>query len=225
VLVLGLLALCALVLPDVYRQWAEWRQLSQVSLSTQGTVADLERFEDTDTPTTYYATYTFEHTPADGDPRPYEGRERVTAARFSSLQAGAPITVYYVPDDPNISTLRADYAEPPTESLFFAGVWGIGWTVIGGTALLFSLRSMRKGHLLAEKGKVVPGQVLACEQLPHDEDADMRVTYRFRSPVTGVVIQAHTYKRRHETPGQPPFPVPGTTIAVLFGDDKHYVVL
>jgi hypothetical protein len=225
----SLAAIVLFLLPWGMSLWSAWWQLEYASIEGQATM--VSRQEPTDE-TGYTVSYHFAHTPADGDPRRYTGTDTVNEQTYRRLEPGVVVPVWYVTDNPTISSLDRD--ERP--SIFWTGVIALlvlMWCL--GNISLFAEAASQwlKGRRLAQEGQIISGSVISCTGRMDDEGMFLwiRLHYRFRSPVTGQeIIDEHEKLRlellnKEEPKKMPDLPPAGAPVAMLYLNDDTYDVL
>lgn len=221
----GLLASC-LFLSYIVADVREWWQLRLYGVETTGVVLGLRTISDEGT--TYYVSYSFRHTPPDGDPRTYSNEETVAAEVYERLEKGGPISVRYLPDSPVVSRPASEVPQVPFGLLLMSGFWGCWSVLFNGIPLvvLFAIRKQQvRDQRLKKHGYVIIGEILAVrDHLDSDGDLQLTVEYRFQSPRSGQEIRDRDAQLRNYLKGQP-LPSAGSPVALMYADDATYAVL
>lgn len=102
-------------------------------------ITDLEIDHSNDS-TGYYVYYEFK-APVNGDATLFKSSAGVSSAFYNELRVDQPIDVIYIPSDPNISQLKAQFGPPNIFVGWFFGGLGSLFMLIGLTILIFGLRS------------------------------------------------------------------------------------
>jgi hypothetical protein len=203
-------------------EWKEWAILRNSGVETQGTI--VERYVTSGESNSYHIRYTFQHTPANGDPRTYSDKDQVDYAIYQRAEQGRPIEVLYTPADPSISTLDMNLS-PPWMLTSFAAIWIPGF--LGIPLFVVSKLSHQQGTLrrLRQSSRKLLGEVVeSVKDFGDDNDCYVKVTYCFQSPTSRRTIQSAQQRIRNDLAEAEP-PRAGTPVVVLYRDDKTYWVL
>jgi hypothetical protein len=205
-------------------EWGKWAALRGSGVQTQGTI--IERYVDTSGDSnSYHIRYTFQHTPANGDPRTYSDDDQVDYADYTRSEQGMPIDILYTPDDPAISTLDVNLS-PPWMITGFSAIWIPGF--LGAPIFILSKLSNQKGTMnrLRQGSRKLMGEVLECRQnIDSDNDCFIQLIYRFTSPESGHIIEGHHERERDDLRDASKLPALGTPVVVLYRDDQTFQVL
>jgi hypothetical protein len=205
-------------------EWKEWAILRNAGVETQGTI--VERYVDTSGDSnSYHVRYTFEHTPANGDPRTYSNEDQVDYAAYQRAEQGRAIAVLYTPADPNLSTLDMNMS-PPWMLTGFSAIWIPGF--LGAPIFIVSKLSNQKGTMnrLRQGSRKLLGEVLECRQrVDSDNDCFVTLSYRFQSPESGQILEGKHERERDDLRDASKLPASGTPVVVLYRDDKTFQVL
>lgn len=203
-----------LIAGDLARRWVHVVMLSTGYAETRGQV--VSRRIESDEGATYYVTYHF----VAGD-QAYTVEEVVEKTTYHSVEEGQSLTVRYARHSPTIATIEPGRIGGLLALTGFCLVWNgivltISWLLV---------REVRKRRRLARNGQWLSGEIARCtSHLDSDGDFVLDVTFRFRSPQTGMWIEAKDSQLRKDLKGEP-LPPPGTPVHVLYLDDKRYMML
>jgi hypothetical protein len=217
--VLGLLLIPLLLLVVIPLLWGSdglASLLLQISHhSTEGTVTDTrsaKRARERGAPeTVYFISYSFV---ANG--LVYFGENEVDQAVYDRYSLGSHIKVAYFPGHPNISHITK-YSL--TESLLL--------TVLGLLAIPVLTYAAYFSHKLNKDGQLLPGKVtewVVKKPSMFKPNAPTKVTmkYPFQNPDGRVVTGNKTIDLEAEIPITAKY---GDPVAILYLNDRHYVVL
>jgi hypothetical protein len=219
-IIVGLIA-SAVLLFWVTTEWIEWATLRSSGVETQGTVTG-RRVDSTDDGTNYYVSYSYWHTPSNGDPLAYTREEQVSHESYQNAEQGRPIAVIYTPQTPTIASLDLNLSPPWFISLFtliwIPGFLGIPMFMFGKFARQQGItRRLRKGS------RKLIGELLECQHNHGEDDCFVKLRYRFQSPQGGMLEGSHELKRNDLA--QAALPYAGTPVIVLYRDDQTFQVL
>jgi hypothetical protein len=235
-LVISVVITAFFIIPWGFSLWSQWWQLEHDGV--EGTATVLSRQAPTDDESAYIVSYSFEHTPADGDPRRYADEDKVDSATYSRLEPGVTAPVWYVPDNPAISVL-----EPPRRpSILWTGVIGVLLLLwYGGFLSLLGegIAHFRAAQRLAQHGQIITGTVTTHKIDQDDGNAyvTIQLNYRFCSPATGQELTGGKSINRYIRHVWPlsktyvkdleelPVPPEGGTVAIIYLNDELYDVL
>jgi hypothetical protein len=222
-ILVGVLASVVMIGASVV-QWKEWAALRGSGVQTQGTI--IERYVDTSGDSnSYHIRYTFQHTPANGDPRTYSNEDQVDYADYTRSEQGMPIDILYTPDDPAISTLDVNLS-PPWMLTGFAAIWIPGFLGIPLFVVGHLSRKQSTMKRLRQGSRKLMGEVLECRQnIDSDNDCFIKLIYRFTSPESGQIIEGNHERERDDLRDASKLPALGTPVVVLYRDDKTFQVL
>jgi hypothetical protein len=221
VLILGVL-FTGLMLAVAVSEWTTWAALRDAGVSTEATITG-RSIDDSGESTAYYVSYTYAHTPADGDPRTYQSEERVNSDTYDSAEQGRRVAALYIPDDPERVTIDVRL-EPPWFSVVGAGFFLILFIIVPGGGIFIERRHTQVAQRLRESSSMLPGEVVKCTGSAADDDYHVRLTYRFQSPASGKTLQQAQRLQRDDM-GDESLPAPGTPVIVLYRDDTTFQVL
>jgi hypothetical protein len=216
VLLSGIMAVLAVL------DWMDWGALRDAGVSTEATITG-RRIDDSGDNTSYYVSYTYQHIPADGDPRTYQSEERVNSVTYDSAEQGRRVAALYIPDDPERVTIDVRLEPPWIQTvgmLFSVGLF----IVVPLLIISHDRRRAQVAQRLRESSSMVRGEVVKCTGNAADDDYYVRLTYRFQSPASGKTIQQAQRLQRDDMDDES-LPAPGTPVIVLYRDDKTYWVL
>jgi hypothetical protein len=221
ILVIGML-LSSLMTVLAILDWMDWAALRDSGTQTDATIIG-RRIDNSGESTAYYVSYTYVHTPADGDPRTYRNEERVNRATYDAAEQGQQVAAIYTPDEPARVTIDV-HLEPPWPGL--VGIaWSVGFFVVPAVAIIIvARRNMQITERLRESSSSIHGEVFACTGTGDDDDYYVRLTYRFQSPTSGKLIQKSQRLQRDDL-SDDDLPAPGTPVVVLYRDDQTFQVL
>jgi hypothetical protein len=192
--------------------------LRQNGVSVEGVI--INRRTSTAKTTSYYITYGY----SAANQQFHTQEVHVSENTYASHPEGMPVSVVYLPSDPNVSMLTgedADYSERNKVLLF-----GLGWLGIAFIGLSAAIWKMREQRLWVQKSRIMQG--IVCESQGHQAGEKLRyfkltIRYRFVSP-SGIELFGRQSEARDDLAYQA-LPKPGTPVAVLYLDDKHYKML
>jgi hypothetical protein len=203
-------------------EWQHWATLRDSGVRTQGIIAD-RRIDSTSDGTSYHVRYTYQHTPADGDPRTITHERQVSRSFYEQAEPGRAIVVIYTPDDPTVSTLDAGLSPPWLVTLFSI----VGIPLFLGIPLVTRNRLVRQndiGRRLRQGSRKLIGEVLVCQKELDEDTCVVTLHYRFTSPQSNQMLDGtHTCKRDDLTNAR--LPTRGTPVIVLYRDDTTFRVL
>jgi hypothetical protein len=221
VLILGVL-FTGLMLAVAASEWTTWAALRDSGVQTEATITG-RHIDDSGDNTSYYVSYTYQHIPADGDPRTYHHEERVNSATYDSAEQGRRVAALYTPDDPERVTIDVRL-EQPWFGVVGAGFFLVLFIAVPGAGIFMERRHAQIAQRLRESSSMLPGEVVKCTGNAADDDYYVRLTYRFQSPTSGKTIQ-HAQRLQRNDMGDDSLPAPGTPVVVLYRDDKTFQVL
>ncbi len=221
ILVIGVL-LSALMTVLTVLDWIDWAALRDAGVPTEATITE-RRIDDSGESTAYYVSYTYAHTPADGDPRTYHSEERVNSDTYDSAEQGRRVAALYTPEAPERVTIDIRL-EPPwiqiVGMLFSAGIF----IVVPVLIIIHDRRHTQVAQRLRESSSMLPGEVVTCTGNAADDDYHVRLTYRFQSPASGKTLQQAQRLQRDDLDDER-LPAPETPVVVLYRDDTTFQVL
>jgi hypothetical protein len=185
---------------------------------------------------TYYLTYRF-NPPNKNSVITRE--QLVSKATYQRLGKGANVDVRYVTANPEISALAGDSLDNTLQNSRYqmAGIGLIG-TLLAGIFAIRQLTRVKEDFRLKRSGRLLIGHINKCtgrlKATSRSFDANnyggairgnfiIDIYYRFRIP-NGHEIRKREVRKRNDLINTP-LPGPGTPLAVLYLDDKHYQVL
>jgi hypothetical protein len=202
-----------LVLPD----WLTWYRLRQDGVSVAGQITGLQVHGGD----RYYADYRFE-VGQGSSAAPHTGEQRITQAAYERLKPSAPVTVTYLPGDPQVSRLDASDPADRWRARLTLGAGGL--TVLFVGLALLGLDRRRQSHRAAHGWRVLRGQVVECGgRLDQDGDFKIRLRYRFLTPDEQVIV-GQTSQIRNDL-NDTLLPQPGAPVAVYYLRDGVYRLL
>ncbi|GAB4404117.1 MAG: hypothetical protein OHK0052_26770 [Anaerolineales bacterium] len=178
------------------RDVREYRLLAAEGAFVTGAVTDLDISSDEDGDT-YYVTYSYRVRALQGDWTVYSKRDSVGEAFYNSLRENAPVKVRYVPSDPNVAVLEANYAAPNVWFFVFMVAFS-GLFVLVGVGLLYgAFKSAMNARRLQEAGQFVEGVVFDLwDDTDSDGDRHYYVGYEFRAAPTGGLTKTYQQGQR-----------------------------
>jgi hypothetical protein len=211
------MAMCLLV--GALGEYAEAGRLQQSGVLAQGEI--ISRTRSSGKSTSYYLTYEFG---VKGSDTRFTRQQTVRRAAYEAHPEGSLVTVVYLPDDPSVSRLAGKDAD---DSVMQASVPESGLFVLITSVIMFVLlRPVVRDRWLARNGRILEGKVVKSSgRLAGSKRRYYRLTvqYRFISP-SGTVLSGKQGARRDDL-RHSPLPGPGTPVAVLYVDDRHYKML
>jgi hypothetical protein len=216
VLLSGIMAVLAVL------DWMDWGALRDSGVQTEATITG-RRIDTSGEGTAYYVSYTYQHIPADGDPRTYHSEERVNSGTYDDAEQGRRVAALYTPADPEHVTIDVRL-EPPwiqTVGMLFS----VGLFIV--VPLLIISHDRRRAQVeqrLRQSSSMLPGEVVTCTGNAADDDYHVRLTYRFQSTHSGKTIQKAQRLQRNDM-NDASLPAPGTPVIVLYRDDQTFQVL
>jgi len=215
-----------------------YRQLSESGAITQGEITSRQR--DAMTGRTFAAKYfvTFRYRPLEQNIT-FTNEQMVDKTTFDRLVEGTRVEVHYVTANPTIATLVGlEQAAAFNSAAYFLAIFGLLGLLLTTIFLVPGLVALWKVETLMRRGRLLPGQVLACRRYITAASTSLNprvygsalqgkffieLSYRFRAP-TGQEIRATMRRERNDlrTSRLPGF---GTPVKVLYLDDKRYAVL
>jgi hypothetical protein len=101
-------------------------------------------------------------------------------------------------------------------------VGNVCWWAVISVLVYFVLGRTLKRRRLAREGTLINGEIVQCSgHLDSDRDFQFKAEVRFRSPQTGQLIYK-TFSRQCNHLRDKPLPRPGTSIYLLYIDEKTY---
>lgn len=217
-LLLALLTLGLLIYAVI--QWNIYAELVRAGVRTHAVVTGRQRHSDEEG-AWYSVTYSF--TAEDG--RTYTASSSVSERISGPLWVGARVEVIYLPADPNVSKTVGREREDVAVSFVLASTAAVWSCFTVSRALWLHLRAGR----WTAKGQLLKGEVVAwrAKEVSDADDIAYRVElhYVFDTPDRR---RKRVVKKMKMTPKKYLgycIPKPGTPIAVLYVDHKHYQVL
>jgi hypothetical protein len=211
-LLLGAVVLWALVLSD----WFTWYRLRQDGVSVAGQITGLQARGDR-----YYAEYRFE-VGRGSSAAQHTGEQRITREAYERLESDAPVTVTYLPGDPQVS--RLDERNPADQWRGWLTLAAGGLTTLCIGLALLGLGQRGQARRVQRGWRVLRGQLVECSgRLDEDGDFKIRLRYRFRAS-DGQVIDGQTSQIRNDL-NDSALPAPGAPVAVYYRRDGVYRLL
>jgi hypothetical protein len=213
----GLLLLVAAVLwALVLSGWLNWYRLRQNGVSVTGQLTGLQARGDR-----YYAEYRFAVGQGSSAAQ-HTGEQRITREAYERLETDSPVTVTYLPGDPQVS--RLDEQNPGDQRRARLTLAAAGLTVLFAALALLGLGQRRQARRARRGGRVLRGELVECSgRLDEDGDFKIRLRYRFRAP-DGQVIDGQTSQIRNDLKDSA-LPAPGGPVAVYYRRDGVYRLL
>jgi hypothetical protein len=206
-------------------EWSTWAALRNGGVQTQGTITGrhIDTSGDSDS---YHVEYTYQHTPANGDPRAYSGSDKVDYSVYAGAEQGRSIVVLYTPDDPTVSTLDIGLS-PPWLITGFSLVWIPGFLGIPLFVMGMFMRQSGIARRLRQGSRKLMGEILYCARDIDDGDCHIKLTYRFQSPQSGQILESTHQQQRDDLIDVEAAKLPsaGTPVVVLYRDDTTFRVL
>jgi len=209
-------------------EWTNYIRLTQSGIKAQALVTGLRSWKDSDNKIGYSLTYTI--TASDG--KQYQHTRQIDERVYRSKREGDSIEAFYVPDNPNISSL-----DKPEGGWTNAG-WATLLTVVAiGATVYFYLEdkwSSQCAKRLANEGQLLEGAIVNWyfeEKWTPSEDSqryyEATLHYRFvtQQGHQGVGMKKKTVGRNASISSDVDFPPPGTPLAILYVEGFHYDVL
>ncbi|MFZ6026818.1 MAG: DUF3592 domain-containing protein [Chloroflexota bacterium] len=177
---------------------AKYNQLSREGVTAKGMITELD-IDNSGDSTSYYVSYQFTAS-INGDPTQVQARESVSSSLYNDLETGQKIDVLYAASDPNLSTLKAEFAPPNLLfSLFFVGFGGL--FVLFGLGMMYGgVKAMRELNQLRSSGRQVQGIIFdRWQDTDSDGDPTYFVAYAFKvGPAQQIVTAAEQNKKLHQ---------------------------
>lgn len=201
--------------------WMESLTLAYRGIETEGEVIAHRTVEGSEG-NHFYVQYQFEAVRPDGQRQTYINDHPVTAEAYAQLQPETSATVRYLPDDPQVSQMDGYHNEARNAFTILS----ISWSVFFLPVLAFFVVVHRRERRLMRQGRVVRGQVLACDgQMDREDGFTITLQYRFGGPEThDRRITDSASLVRHDL-HKKPLPPRGTPVLVWYLNEDTYDVL
>ncbi len=155
-------------------EYATYIKLQDSGVVTQATVIDQQVWSDEDG-TSFRITYQFDTPVPAGDKKQFTRTASVKVKTYDGLTLGGPVTIIYLPGDPDISRIQSDYHPHPPEltSIYISGLvllfmlllmGGIG-VALGRNRKLVRKAKARQDRFFGHRTETGVGEgVLRCEK-------------------------------------------------------------
>lgn len=211
--------LSVILLIGILSEFTDAWRLQQSGVITQGRISS--RTISSGKSTSYYLIYQFN---VNGSDTKFTRKQAVRHATYEQHPEGSPVTVAYLPNNPNISRLAGkDSDDSVMQTSLPVSIFMVFFT---GAFMVFLLRPVARDRWLARNGRILEGKVVKCDgRMAGSKHRYFRlmVQYQFLSP-SGLTLSGKQDARRDDMryklrPG------PGTPVAVLYADDHNYKML
>ncbi|MCA0456359.1 MAG: DUF3592 domain-containing protein [Chloroflexi bacterium] len=207
--VLGLI-FALLAVQDVHQWWL---------IETKGMVTSGEFVNRwvavADSHTHHYVSFRFTH-----DEIEYRADQRIDKSVYDRAEAGVPVDVHYVPEDPRVSSVAGTNHFPLGISLM-----ALGWTaaVVGFTRRMW--RQYRQQRQLERDGILLEGILIHC-RVDKNADGDylLDIEYCFTPPDTNTSISGRERVVRNDLVHHYP-PKMGSAVQILYVHPQNYILL
>jgi tetratricopeptide (TPR) repeat protein len=201
--------------------WMESLTLAYRGVETEGEIIARRTVEGSEG-NHFYVQYQFETVHTDEQRQTYTNDHPVTAEAYAQLQPETSATVRYLPDDPQVSQMDGYHNEARNAFTILS----ISWSVFFLPVLAFFVVVHRRERRLMRQGRVVRGQVLACDgQMDREDGFTITLQYRFGGPEThDRCITDSASLVRHDL-HKKPLPPRGTPVLVWYLNEDTYDVL
>jgi hypothetical protein len=217
---IGLLLMVGVLAYLLVSGWNEQQLRQQLVLEGTSTEAEVVELSNVGGIRPFRMTYRFNYQPAGGEAQVFTGEQAVSESDYEKLAPGDTITVFFLPDEPDVSRFPS---EPETP------LWICAPYLLVLALSLFAVRWFRarehwyRLRRLEREGRLLDGEIVSSRKgiaLPKDR-VQVWLTYRFRSP-TGEDIEdtGEGGMEDHEA-----LPEPGMPVKVLYVDDNLYRVM
>ncbi|MBZ0305059.1 MAG: DUF3592 domain-containing protein [Anaerolineae bacterium] len=181
---------------------------------TQGKMIDHDLSENSEG-TGYYITYFFV-----ANDRTYTKEQSVSSDLFYRFTPDAPVTIRYLPTNPDKSRIEGEGMSPWA----FLG-FSVCWMSFVMLAVWGIVHQADQNELLVKKGQLIEGTVVSASSYNDSDDGySIKLKYRFVSPDGGQMV-VKTYQFAASDHKGEALPVQGTCLKILYYTDKHHQVL
>lgn len=154
--------------------------------------------------------------------RPFTRTEEVAFRFYVRLKVNQRLDIVYLPSNPAVSRIDSDTGKADTPLLLGFGAL---FTVIGIGILFAMAQHGDRVDKLVKNGQLLYGEVTSFEgEIDSDNDLMARLAYKFTRP-DGTVFHHKDRFRTSHNDWKDRRPKTGNQIAVLYLDDRNYLLL
>ena len=197
------------------RDWNNYNILESSGVAARAQYTDRRIKRDAEYGDDYYVTYSFEYQGVF-----YSAKQHVSRDEYMRAEMGSSVDIVFSPDNPNLSEFSHSL-EPPVSTTQFV----IGWNVVVWIGVGLLILRIRKSAYMARKGTIIEGAVFGRRgYIDGDNDFNVEIIYEFMSPQSGNRIKKKQKQMRNDLT-EHDLPAKGAPVAVLYVDDKRFVLL